>query len=75
MGAIKAWDELAVLYEACSEADGLYTHASYEANKPTSKKLYERMVELNEQGLIEDGWEKTGTRSWKKKNAISITLP
>lgn len=61
VGLVREWDELTALYEA---------------EKPTGKcpKLYERMQELRDEGMIADGYTRTHC-GWNKPKKTAGATP
>jgi hypothetical protein len=55
---VEVWDELEALYRPIV-ADGGW-------NRDASRRMYDRMRELEDAGLLADGWERVGTSGWWK---------
>lgn len=58
---VREWDELTAMYED-----------SLKSGSNRAPQLYRRMQELNDEGLVADGWIQTGPGSWRKNNAWRV---
>ncbi len=54
---IKRWDELTALFEKTKSSEGF------------NYLLYQLIQDLEDKGMIEDGWIQTSPGSWKRKEA------
>lgn len=71
---VKAWEELETLWETYCDPRGRVGSKEYAANKPAATKLYNRIKVLEDEGLIADGWKRTGPGSWERGNSRRISI-
>lgn len=68
---IGAWPELCAMYEKVCDDEGRYTpNKDLEA----AESMYVRMRQLNDEGLIADGWIQTHPGCWERGNASSFDV-
>lgn len=68
---IGAWPELCAMYEKVCDERGRYTPSK---DPEASETMYLRMRELNDQGLVADGWTQTHPGIWEKDKTSSFGI-
>lgn len=61
---VEAWDELERMYEAAL--------ATGKNVSDESRRMYERMKQLEDAGRVADGWVQTGPGSWRRGESVIV---